>query len=244
MSLEIPAFSQPSMTSYLPESSTIEKNKEESKTQDIAYRQFIELRVVNYLTTIDKRIKIADNLSYEEKVQACQKVMKEICKVEDVVAVCFPVRFREYVMRGLDTRENVTLDKLWLVNESLPAEQKKSLQSSCHIHPNLMKEVKNTCTIAFGEGKLYRFNFAEKCEGKVIELSGDSPFNPIIWDINSDQIKALQSQTLTEDSILTQYGNRALVCSTLGAAEAKMDYLDENINRVLVTEPYQKSLEK
>jgi hypothetical protein len=244
MSLEIPAFSQPSMISHLSESSEMEKNKEETKVQDMAYSRFVELRIVDHFIAIDRRIKISKNLSDEEKIQTCQKVIKEICKVEDVVAVSFPIRFREYVMQGHETREHVTPDKLWLVNESLPAEQKKCLQSSCHIHPSLMKGVKNTCYVAFGEGKLYRFNFATKCEGKLISLLGDSTFNPIIWDINSDQIKALQSQALTEESILTQYGNRALVCSTLGAAEAKMDYLDEELTRLFVTTQYEKTLEK
>lgn len=54
-------------------------------------------------------------------------------------------------------------------------------------------------------------------------------------------LPAPQSTTAKEiGSVFTKYGNRPILCSTLNAANAQLDYLSEDVNKIFVEALYQK----
>jgi hypothetical protein len=237
MDINSPVYLSPNSIMPLSEPPMVEVSTSDGKIKDLAYRQFIESKIVQFFED-NHRFQIDNSLPHQVRIQACQETIDKLSKVLDVIAVIFPIRFREMIYREGGYREGVGLTKFCLVHQNLPLNIQEEIKNKYEVLENLMKGVEGTCSVVFGSDKFYRFNFLSAMEKgmkyTVIKIEGDSSLNPIIWDIPSDQITTLQAQTLNQHSILTKYGNRPLVFSTLNAPVIRKDYLDKSLNRLFI----------
>lgn len=207
------------------------------RIQDAISRQIINLNLVNHFIEMNSNIQIRNGLSDSDRIRECQQQIEQIEKVKEVVAVILPIKLTD---SQTETRESGTCTKLCLFHEKLSIEIQHSLQQQLQIPSHLMKGVRDICHIAFGEGKFYSFHFLSEYReerSKIHTVQGENETIPFIWNINSDQIKALQKLRLTKDSVLTKLGDLPLLCSTFRASEAKMDFLNETLNQAFIVSP-------
>jgi hypothetical protein len=215
-----------------------QSNRRDTSIPDTAYRQFIELKIANLFSDSSK----TEDLAPQDKIKVCQETMKNFWIEKDVVAIIVPIRFRKLI----EERESVTLEKICLFNINLSSDFQKSLQSSLKISPELMKGVEGSCNVIFDKDR-FRFNFLEvvgKETSTISDFNGDNCDNPIIWDIDSDRIEYLRNMPLTEETILTKYGNRPIVCSIFNATQPQFDYLSREMNKRFIETPFLKAEEK